>query len=1017
MRSKTTFLHLITLRSLSFPKSLFLRVTAPALFLLLPSLCFAQNTVLTFENLPPAPLIAQYSSKGVTFNGHVIRDYSQTPGFTHSGTQAVELCFAAEFCSAPLQADFTKGQSHVKVWVGFSSSTAIANTVALQAFDQNGTLIRQVTATLGPSNAAIPVQTPLVINSAAANIRRVRITFLSTPNDTAFNNGLVVDDFEFNSPGAPPVCTTTINPSVQISQPAPNAIFQTNNFPLQGKITTPSPLQSATLTVTNSAGTKSSNMLGTLVPQAGGPYGVTNVFDELAEGSNTISVTAANCHGSAHASVTVQYQPIAQGTRFKLIGMEVVQATQDLQNTVPLVAGKPTMVRLYLAVTGPTTSVASVSAAITASHPGGGASLPNLHSVNSVTVTSSLDPHTSRKDLASTVNFMLPPTWIGNGTLHIQVSEIDVQGIPSSVPCDGCENNDNVGPLFSHFQPTKALNMVLAPYVYQPHSKPGLVATPDIFFTPMGALQWLNDVYPLAGNFPGPDSTINLVRILPMQITTSNLHDSDEQDDFMDDLGDLLDDLQGDAGDSWPSDVHLLAMTPCGCGGLGNEPGNVGLADTWAVENGVVPDAGFEGYGAVWSHELGHNFGREHAGNAHNEDDPQDLSFPYAHGDIGEPGLALTTEWWNASPFLILPGISVTGQKHAHDFMSYGDVNDQADHTHDWISPYTYKALFQTFLNLTARSAPASSRMQKLIVGARISTTGTVTLRPFRIVETTFTSPVVEDGPYSVELQNKDGKVLHAQRLSVGSRHGSGSLRLGAFVPWNPETTLIVLKNREQIIAKRAVSPHKPVLRILAPTAGLTWGPKATISWQASEEGNLPLTFTVLYNTGDSDKWLPIASGLKKQSVTINTSLLPGSHKAHIRVRASDGVNTTEADSPGTFIVPVKPPLVAILGLKNGSALPAKDASLTGAAYDPQDGMLLATRLKWTSSRDGVLGQGPRIVPRKLAIGPHTITLTATNSLGRITTTKVNVTVRGNPAPVHKPDAPTHVTTKPATHP
>jgi hypothetical protein len=242
-------------------------------------------------------------------------------------------------------------------------------------------------------------------------------------------------------------------------------------------------------------------------------------------------------------------------------------------------------------------------------------------------------------------------------------------------------------------------------------------------------------------------------------------------------------------------------------------------------------------------------------------------------------------------------------------------------------------------------------------------------------------------------------------------------LRLGAFVPWNPETTLIVLKNKEQILAKRAVSPHKPVLRILAPHAGLTWGPKANVSWQASEEGNPPLTFTVLYNTGDNDKWLPIISGLKKHSATIDTSLLPGSQKARIRVRATDGVNTTEADSAGAFIVPVKSPLVAILGLKNGAALPAENASLTGAAYDPQDGMLSATRVKWTSSRDGMLGEGLRIAPRKLAIGPHTITLKATNSLGRTTTTKVNVIVRGNPAPVHKPAAPTHVTTKPATHP
>src|SRR5262249_54279453 len=152
----------------------------------------------------------------------------------------------------------TQGQSHVKVWVGFSSATTIANTVALQAFDGNGTLIGQATAHLGPSNAAIPVHTPLQFNSAAAKIRSVKITFLAPPNGSAFNNGLVVDDFEFNSPGGPPHCTALVRPRIEIAQPAANAIFQSNSFPLQGNIFTPTALESATLAVTNSAGTKSS---------------------------------------------------------------------------------------------------------------------------------------------------------------------------------------------------------------------------------------------------------------------------------------------------------------------------------------------------------------------------------------------------------------------------------------------------------------------------------------------------------------------------------------------------------------------------------------------------------------------------------------------------------------------------------------------------------------------------------------------------------------------------------------
>ncbi|HKV63439.1 MAG TPA: hypothetical protein VJO16_16125 [Candidatus Acidoferrum sp.] len=970
--------------------------------LLLPQLSSAQNTVLNFENLPQAPLITQYANKGVTFNGHMLRDYSQTPGFTHSGHEAVELCFAAEFCSSPLQADFTVGQSRVKVWVGFSSPMSAAATVALQAFNQNGTLIRQVTAVLGPSNTPILVRTPLQINTTDANIRRILVTFLPTTNVPAFNNGLVVDDFEFRTAGGPPVCTTTVSPAVQLQQPLANTVFQTNNFPLQGQVATAAPLQSATLTVTNSAGTKSSSLLGILIQQSGGPFGVTSVFDELAPGSNSVKVTAANCHGSGQSPITVSYQPIVQGTGFKLIGMEVVQATQDLQNTVPLVAGKPAMVRLYLAVTGPTSSIDSVSAAITATHPGSNTSLPNLRSVNSVTVTSSLDPHTSRHDLAKTINFMLPADWYAEGTLHISVSEIDVHGTTSPVPCDGCENNDNVGPLFTHFQPTKALNLVLAPYVYEPHSQPGLVATPDIFFTPMGALQWLNDVYPLSGNFPAIESAVNIVRILPMQTTTKNLHDGGEQDDFLNDLDDLLDNLRSDAGNSWPSDVHLLAMTPCGCGGIGNAPGGAGMADTWAVEHGVVPQKNFESYGAVWSHELGHNFGRQHAGDAHDEEAPQDLSFPYPHGGIGEPGLALTTEWWNASPFLIDPGIPATGQQHAHDFMSYGDANDLADHTHDWISPYTYKALFQQFLDLNARSAPR----QNLIVHGSIAKSGDVVFRPFHIATTAFAGESAESAEYRIELQDAAGRELVSQPVSISRRDRSSSKYFSAYIPWHPETKRIVMKDKNKILADREVSSHKPNLHILSPKGGETWGATATITWKATDEDGDNLTFTVLYNARQNDQWIPLAAGLKEQSVTINTSLVPGSKKARIRVQVTDGVNTAEADS-GAFVVPEKPPLVAILGLKNGMTLSAEKSNLVGAAYDPQDGMLPSGKLKWTSSRGGLLGEGARITPRRLAAGRHTITLTATNSRGHRATAKVNVIVRGTRVNGHEPMPPT----------
>src|SRR5262249_47782079 len=193
----------------------------------------------------------------------------------------------------------------------------------------------------------------------------------------------------------------------------------------------------------------------------------------------------------------------------------------------------------YLAVTGPTTSIAGVSGAITATHPGG-ATLPNLHSVNTITVAASQDTISKRLDLTTSLNFVLPASWTASATLHFSLSQLSIGSLQSTLPCDVCDTLDEIGaPRYVVFRPTRPLNLVLVPYEYSISQSP----TPDILFTPMGALQWLNNVYPVAGNFPGDGSGVRLLRYLPTRTTSKNLHNDDDGGDFLDDLQDILDGL------------------------------------------------------------------------------------------------------------------------------------------------------------------------------------------------------------------------------------------------------------------------------------------------------------------------------------------------------------------------------------------------------------------------------------------------------------------------------------------
>jgi hypothetical protein len=197
------------------------------------------------------------------------------------------------------------------------------------------------------------------------------------------------------------------------------------------------------------------------------------------------------------------------------------------------------------------------------------------------------------------------------------------------------------------------------------------------------------------------------------------------------------------------------------------------------------------------------------------------------------------------------------------------------------------------------------------------------------------------------------------------------------------------------------VSPHKPWVRVLTPRPGERWDGEATITWEAGDEDKDALTYTVLYNSGLDSVWLPIATGLTRPSATVDTTLLPGSARARVRVRATDGVNIGEAESSGTFVVPEKRPFVAIIGPATTEVLaPGASPQMAVAAYDPEDGMLAGTSVKWTSDRDGVVGNGLSPSLRLLSSGEHFIVVTATDSQGNSARARVSIMVgRGNPEP------------------
>jgi len=308
-----------------FGQTMLRQLAVLAVLYAVPGLATAQ--VIDFESLH-APgngtggliLKNQLSGEGVLFQNATALDFSQgiaIPNFAHSGSAAVEMCYAAEFCTGPLEISFTTAQSRVKLWVGYSYSLESAQTVVLRAYDSLNRRVATATAVLGPSTAVIPVSTPLQVVLPLASIVRVTVGFLGAESTapTMFNNSLTVDDVEFNVQGGPPVCPSTVPPGVTLLSPVDNSIVVKNEVTVEANLATADPNATLQVTATSPGGT---NTFGPVFV-ASGHVIFANITGLLTAGANTLAVAVKDCFGTTSRQVTVNYRADVKETRIMVI--------------------------------------------------------------------------------------------------------------------------------------------------------------------------------------------------------------------------------------------------------------------------------------------------------------------------------------------------------------------------------------------------------------------------------------------------------------------------------------------------------------------------------------------------------------------------------------------------------------------------------------------------------------------------------------------------------------------------
>lgn len=293
-------------------------------------------------------------------------------------------------------------------------------------------------------------------------------------------------------------------------------------------------------------------------------------------------------------------------------------------------------------------------------------------------------------------------------------------------------------------------------------------------------------------------------------------------------------------------------------------------------------------------------------------------------------------------------------------------------------------------------SAVPGAATEYLLVGGIVGLDGSADLSTFyRLTQTDPMANPPAGNAYCVEQRGAGGAVLASQCFDANFEYGDSTEPMNAApfaltVPYQPGTQEIALTLGSNTIAKRPVSSHAPQVTAGAPSGGTV----KTFTWSASDLDNDPLSFSLLYSPNAKQSWQAVAADLIQTTFDLDTATLTGGDNAFLRILATDGVNTAFQDV-GPFSVGDKGPLASIDSPPQGTAYTLGETVLmAGSAFDPEDGELPDTALTWSSNVAGVLGTGGWFERSDLALGQHIITLSAVDSKGHTATANVTITIR-----------------------
>lgn len=649
---------------------------------------------------------------------------------------------------------------------------------------------------------------------------------------------------------------------------------------------------------------------------------------------------------------------------------EITQVVQDVNNSIQLIANKTTAGRVSVQTIGASTPQPVIEYLYGVSS--GGPDMPGSPLAQLIFAPPTVD----RGKLTDTANFLLPPSWIGQGEVIFHAEASDYNG-----------NNITSTPKLLNFQHKNKPVYWMIQENFGTANSPNLMtqATLNSFESyvntvfPVPEVTWVQKPWTVLGALNGMSIDNNVAAVENYYASTSAIYwtliNQNKVPPF--DLPDII----------------------FGAGNFGG-----GISDpTWFNNSpGHAAVGGFASSGeGVAAHEFNHDLDRSSSGtwgrhvNACGAQGP-DPNWPFGTDPaIHEYGFDTRLPWQNTTTSKTVVPTSFP------DLMSYCQSGVLPT---KWVSPYRYNNWVSSGFPLapvkTGNNAPAVVPVDSLYLSGSVDVTGTGKLDP-ALLAPGVPPALSASGAYTLTLLGSGGATLAKQAFDITFQDVEGNpvpTVFFHFVLQNPGgVTGYRLLHAGETLAAVDMSAAPPTAAFTFPTGGENLSGTVNVTWNLSDTDTplVNLRQNLAYSADDGNTWMPVAANLPGTltSYALDTNLLPKSTLGKLRLWVTDGLNNIQIDSSGVFSVPDHSPLVNILSPTDNGFIPGNSQMLLqGQAADVEEPNLADNNFLWRLDGNTTLGIG-RSVQVVLPTGMHTLSLTVLDSDGLSGSASVTVFV------------------------